>query len=161
MAKKRLKLDIGSGTVRRPGFIGIDCNPGCNPDIIRNMDSMFDIELDEETNVEHIWMDNSIEHFKYPSNILKLCWNFLVDDGVIEMKVPNAQWYPFLVIGWFVDIHKFWNWWMSREWKKERGLHYTLWTPYTAKLLLESLNFRNVTVKGWYLGKQFYVRAQK
>jgi len=143
-------LDLGCGNKPKKGYTGVDIN--YNPDIKWDLD--FGLP---DVWVNGIWMDNSLEHFKNPVRLLEDIYTKMYDGGILEIILPNVQWFPFLIFGWFVDIHKFWNWWMSK--KKYRGLHYTLWTPYTIKLTLETIGFKILKTRGWYLSKQFYIKA--
>lgn len=151
------KINLGAGTKKKEGYTSIDSNPECKPDILCDLNW----KLPYLENVEAFWLDNSLEHFKNPQSILEHCYLYLLPEGVIEIICPNVQWFPLLILGWFIDIHRFWNWWMTLPFKKGRGIHYTLWTPYTLRLALETIGFKVVKTKGWYLGKQFYIKAIK
>lgn len=152
------RLDIGCGTIRKPGYIGIDCNVACHPDV--HLDADEGLPCQDDT-IDAIWMDNSLEHFKRPSFVLEECHRVLKKDGVIEVIIPNCQWFPLWVMGLFCDIHWFWNWWMGLPFKRQRGFHYTLWTGTTLSLSLKTLGFRIVSTTGSWLAKQAYVKAIK
>ena len=135
-----MRLDIGCGKPeqKKNGYLGIDVNPDYMPDIL------YDCNLGLphiDKSIDAINMDNSLEHFWNPVFILQECKRILKNGGIIEIILPNCQFLPFLIVGWFTDILSFWNWWMNRSFKKERSIHYTLWTKETANLLLNSLGF--------------------
>jgi hypothetical protein len=48
-----MKIDLGCGPVKREGFLGIDNNPKCNPDVCMDMQSYVS-ELEENTIEEAI-----------------------------------------------------------------------------------------------------------
>ena len=151
-----MRLDLGCGTNTKEGYVGLDRNENYKPDIIYDInDGLY------FNDVEAIWIDNSLEHFRNPYFVLSECWGALKEEGILEIIIPNYQWFPFLVIGWFIDIHKFWNWWMTLPFKKERTIHYSLWTPYTLRLVLKTLGFKIEKTKGSYLSKEYYVKAKK
>jgi hypothetical protein len=109
--------------------------------------------------INDVWMDNSLEHLHDPVKLLNEIYIKMYDGRILEITCPNAQWFPLLVLGWFVDIHKFWNWWMVH--KNNRGLHFSLWTPHTIRLTLETIGFKILETKGTHLSKQFYIKAQR
>ena len=148
------KIDIGCGSKPKEGYIGLDCEPGCSPDILCDVNEGIIF-----TDLEAVWMDNSLEHVKDPIYLIKECHDALRLGGKIEIIIPNLQWWPLLILSWFTDLHRFWNWWMRR--KKNRGIHYTMWTPYTLQLAVRTAGFYIVEKKGWHLGKEFYIKAVK
>lgn len=151
-------LDIGCGNKPKEGYIGLDHNPFVHPDILWQAEQRIPFE---NQSISRIWLDNSLEHFSNPKEVLEECYRVLDYDGIIEIKIPNLQWFPLLILAWFVDIHKFWDWWMRLPFKKERGIHYTLWTKFTLELLLKECKFTILETKGWFLAKQIYIKANK
>jgi hypothetical protein len=147
-------LNLGCGNKIKEGYLGVDING--NPDI--KWDLNFGIQ-GQGWRIDDIWMDNSLEHLHNPIRLLEEIYLQMNQGGFLEITCPNVQWFPLLILGWFGDIHEFWNGWMAR--KNNRGLHYSLWTPYTLRLTLETIGFKVLETKGWYLGKQFYIKAQR
>jgi len=146
------RLNLGCGNKPKEGYLGVDIN--YNPDIKWDLNKgLPDLWIDA------VWMDNSLEHFHDPIGLLKEVYTKMYTNGILEITCPNTQWFPLLILGWFVDIHWFWNWWMGR--KKQRGLHYSLYTPYTLRLTLETIGFKILEVRGGYLSKQFYIKAER
>lgn len=148
-------LDIGCGNKPKSGYTGIDINPIYYPDILQDVNRgiFFNGRV-----IDAIWMDNSLEHLKEPIFVLKECRRVLKDNGILEIIIPNCQWWPLLILGWFTDIHQFWNGHMLR--KKNRGIHFSMWTPYTLRLTLIQWGFRILEEKGNHLSKEYYVKAQ-
>jgi len=154
---KKIKYDIGCGDKPKEGYIGIDTNPDYNPDLLLDADEGLPFK---DNTVDAIWMDNSLEHFANPIFILQECHRVLRSDGIIEVIIPNLQWWPLLIISWFTDLHKFWNNWMMKK-KPFRGIHFTMWTPYTLGWNMIYQDFNTLERKGWHLGKEFYIKAVK
>ena len=150
------RIDIGCGDKPRKGYIGLDIREEYKPNILCDVNEGLPFKDGE---VSAIWVDNSLEHFKNPIYILQECKRVLRNGGELEIIIPNCQWYPLLILGWFTDIHRFWNWWMNR--KGNRGLHYTLWSPYTLRFNLIQTGFGILEEKGWYLGKSYCTKAIK
>jgi hypothetical protein len=146
-----MNLNLGCGTKKKNGYLGVD--------IYGDPLIKWDLNDGFPWYVHNVWMDNSLEHIHNPIKLLEEIYTKMENGGVIEIILPNTQWFPLLILGWFCDIHWFWNWWMRR--KKNRGEHYTLWTPYTISLTLNTIGFKIIETKGWYLAKQFYIKAQR
>lgn len=155
-----VKLDIGCGTPeqKKPGYFGIDVNPDYNPDKLWNCDNGIPYNYDS---VDAIWMDNSLEHFVNPSYVLKESNRVLKEGGIIEIALPNLQYFPVMVAMFFGDIQKMWNKWMNSKYKTGRSQHWTLWTPEVLRLQLEHYGFEIIEERGWLYGKTFYMKARK
>lgn len=146
------RLNLGCGDKKKEGYLGVDINhnPHIKWDLNKGLPNMW---------VDDVWMDNSLEHIQNPIKLLEDIYLKMYNGGILEIICPNVQWFPLLIFGWFMDIHWFWNWWMRR--KKDRGIHYTLWSPYTLRLALETIGFKVIETKGWHLSKQFYIKGIK
>lgn len=157
---KTIRLDIGCGSPdqKKERYTGIDVNPDYKPDILHNCDEGIPFKSDS---VYAIWMDNSLEHFVNPSFVLKECHRVLKKEGVLEIKLPNLQYFPVLFAMFFGDVQFLWNKWMNSKYKTGRSQHYTLWTPEVLRLQLEHYGFGVVYTKGWLYSKEFYFAAVK
>lgn len=86
-----LKLDIGSGAVARPGFIGIDLSAGA--DIV--WDLQWGLPFPDNT-VSEIRSDHCFEHLEL-SLVLKVfaeCYRVLIPGGLLDFSVPHFD--PYL-----------------------------------------------------------------
>jgi len=53
-------VDLGCGTKKRPGAIGVDSNPDSNPDVLHDLDT-FPYPFDDSS-FDEIYLDNVLEH---------------------------------------------------------------------------------------------------
>jgi predicted SAM-dependent methyltransferase len=88
---KELKLDLGCGPIKRPGFVGLDLSPGA--DI--QWDIRWGLPFDDNSVVE-IRSDHFLEHFELPMavEILRECRRVLVSGGILDFTVPHID--PYL-----------------------------------------------------------------
>lgn len=86
MAKRKIiKLDLGCGNNKKPGFIGIDIDKNSDADIIA---SALDIPL-ADNSVDQIHSSNLVEHF-YPEETQKFfseIYRILKKDGQANLKI--------------------------------------------------------------------------
>lgn len=156
-----IMLDIGCGSPdqKKEGYFGIHVNPDYKPDKLWNCDNGI---LYDYNSVDAIWMDNSLEHFVNPSYVLSECARVLKKGGVLEIKLPNLQYWPVaLAMPFLPDVQLAWNRWMDSKWKKGRSIHYTLWTHEVLRLQLEHYGFNIIHKEGGWLSKEIYVIAEK
>lgn len=86
-----LRLDLGCGSFKRPGFVGVDLSP--------HADIQWDIQLGlpfEDNSITEIRSDHFFEHLELPCvvEILRQCHRVLVPDGVLDFTVPHLD--PYL-----------------------------------------------------------------
>ena len=98
-----LKLNLGCGDVRIPGFLGMD--------IIYTdaVDRICDLERQwcfEDNSVSRIIANDIIEHLKDPIHAMNEIWRVCRDGAIVEMQIPTTD-----GRGAFQDpTHKsFWN----------------------------------------------------
>jgi hypothetical protein len=91
MVDTDLKLNLGSGVKRIPGFINVDYSPECSPDIVMNLEETpwsFDTD-----SVSHITMFHVLEHLgQTPASflsIMKELYRICKDNAMIEIVVPH------------------------------------------------------------------------
>lgn len=84
-----VKLNIGCGGVRLPGYIGIDSNPKSGADIIRPAHNLpyLDGEVDE------IRSSHMLEHVEHLSATLFEWFRVLKPGGLLWIRVPNFEVY--------------------------------------------------------------------
>ena len=89
---KPIKIDIGCGFHKKPGFIGIDINPDCNPD--HCLDLSRDKLPFKDNSVDEVYSYNAFEH------IQNLDYDFLLErelyrvcrhGAIMNIYVPHWQ----------------------------------------------------------------------
>lgn len=90
------KLELGAGYHPTPGFITLDANPACNPDIVG---PAFPLQLGDGT-VGELRAVDVLEHISYrrTAEVLADWFRVLVPGGRLYVQVPDAA----LVMEWFV-----------------------------------------------------------
>lgn len=81
-----LKLDIGCGTSKRDGFIGVDIIMLEGVDIVHDL-TKFPYPF-VENSVEEIWMDNVLEHLENPLLVMNEIYRICKSDAKITISVP-------------------------------------------------------------------------
>jgi len=147
------KIDIGCGSPEQKykDCYGIDISKKYNPDLVHDCNEGLPFK-DEQ--LDFINSDNSLEHFPNAYYVLKECYRCLDYYGTMRLVVPSGSYFPFRIIGLCMDVMRFWNWWMSTPWKKERGLHYQLFTKALIILWANTVGFKIQSVKSKKLGKE-------
>jgi len=87
--QKNLKLNIGSGHTKIPGYLNVDIDPHCKPDIIADARNLKSVK--NET-VSEILCSHVLEHFISCDIflILREIWRALENQGSITVTVPDA-----------------------------------------------------------------------
>jgi SAM-dependent methyltransferase len=85
-----MKLNLGCGYNKLPGYINVDQDPLCEPDIVADLEDVLPFEDDS---VDEIVMSHVLEHLgqstKSYLNIWKELYRVLRDKGVIKITVPH------------------------------------------------------------------------
>jgi predicted SAM-dependent methyltransferase len=84
------KLNLGSGTYRKEGYLNVDLFPGgdITLDLRRNLP--FDSNC-----CELIFSEHFIEHIDYPdaaANLFRECLRILKPNGILRFSVPDTEW---------------------------------------------------------------------
>ena len=82
-----MKLDIGCGKLKHPGYIGIDIQD-CGQEIIRDLENQC-LPFDSDS-VDEILAHSFLEHVHNIWFILDECWRVLKKDGTINIIVPHG-----------------------------------------------------------------------
>ena len=87
-AAKSLKLDLGCGQNKAPGFIGIDIKPGLGVDKIWNLEKGLPYPDDtaDEIRAYHI-----LEHLSNPIRTMSEIWRALRDGGILRFEIPSTK----------------------------------------------------------------------
>lgn len=83
-----LKLDIGCGPSKRPGYLGIDCSPWPGVDYIVDMDKE-QIPLPPGS-ASHVFSSHCLEHVREPMRFFSEIARLLRDGGEAEIWTPYA-----------------------------------------------------------------------
>ncbi|MDD4938556.1 MAG: methyltransferase domain-containing protein [Candidatus Omnitrophica bacterium] len=85
---KTIKLNLGCGQRRIPGFTGVDNNPNATAaQVTHNLES-FPYPF-EDNSVDEILMDHILEHLESPINILIELYRICKDEAQITLKSPH------------------------------------------------------------------------
>lgn len=155
-----VRIDIGCGTQNEkyPGCIGIDINPLYNPDILADVEK--GIPFGDNT-VNFINSDNSLEHFRQPYTVLKEMYRVLKTGGEVRLVVPNCQYFPLIFINFIFDLDKFWFWYMTLPTKKERSIHWHLFTRHLIEKMCTDIGFEIISSKGYLWSKEIKLDLKK
>lgn len=87
-----MKLNLGCGYNKLPGYINVDHDPRCEPDIVADLEQLLPFE---DNSVDEIVLHHVLEHLgqdtKTYLNIWKEYYRILKDQGVIKITVPHWQ----------------------------------------------------------------------
>lgn len=91
-----MKLNLGSGTKRYPGYTNIDCDAGSNPDYVVDLEH-DKLPFDDNT-VEHVLAHHVLEHlgdgfFHCLREIYRVC----KPGAIIDVRVPHPRHDTFLI----------------------------------------------------------------
>lgn len=85
-----MKLHLGSGKIRKEGFINIDIDPETNPDKVFDLNKDLDYK---DNSVDEILASHLLEHLHRNSlGVLKDWYRMLKKGGKLEVRVPNLEW---------------------------------------------------------------------
>jgi predicted SAM-dependent methyltransferase len=89
-SKQTIRLDLGCGSCKREGFIGIDLSP--------EADIQWDISNGlpfPDNSVSEIRSDHFFEHLELPVvvNTFRECHRVLLPDGILDFTVPHVDAY--------------------------------------------------------------------
>jgi hypothetical protein len=114
-----MKLDLGCGTRKQEGFIGVDSITFPGVDVVS--DALDYLKTLEDKSVEYINMSHFLEHFTGPQRVelMNECYRVLKDFGIVLVTCPSwsheraygdptHQWPP--VTSWtFFYMNKAWR----------------------------------------------------
>ena len=91
MPEPALKLNLGSGAKRIPGYVNVDSSAECNPDILMDLEQVpWDFP---DSSVSHIVMSHVLEHLgQTPQaflSIMRELYRICCDGADIEITVPH------------------------------------------------------------------------
>jgi predicted SAM-dependent methyltransferase len=155
-----IRLNLGCGKHKTPGFVNIDLDPNVNPDMV------FDLSKNlpyPKNSVHSIFASHILEHLhmNLSERVLKNWYDVLKKDGILEIMVPNLTWAAQRILededikdDWILKVI------YGGEWNGFQH-HQTGFTPKRLTNLLERIGFKIklcfTLLQGWNL----YVRCQK
>ncbi len=81
-----MRLNLGSGWVRKQDYLNIDSNPDTNPDIVAKVPP-----LDfADNSVEEIYASHFLEHVEDIVFLMNECFRVLKPGGIMNIRVPYA-----------------------------------------------------------------------
>src|SRR5262245_42475409 len=86
-AGRGLRLNLGGGERRLPGYFSLDCVPATNPDILADLNAPL-TELPDNS-VEAIYARHTLEHVTRLLELLQELHRITRPDGRIEIIVPH------------------------------------------------------------------------
>lgn len=81
-----MKLDIGCGKSKRPGFTGVDILPLDGVDIVHNLNS-FPYPFQDDS-IDEIWMDQVLEHVEQPMMVVQELFRICKPGAKLTIGVP-------------------------------------------------------------------------
>jgi predicted SAM-dependent methyltransferase len=80
------KLDLGCGSSKREGFLGVDSLQLPGVDIVHNL-TQFPYPF-EDNSIEEIWMDNVLEHLPNPLRVMEELHRICKNGARVNIAVP-------------------------------------------------------------------------
>lgn len=87
-----MKLNIGSGYSKPEGFVNIDCDSHCNPDILLELDDVNLILPFDDNSIDEIRAYHILEHIGigFP-RLMQEMYRVLIPGGIIDIKLPHPH----------------------------------------------------------------------
>jgi len=83
---KKLKLDLGCGSSKKAGFLGVDVIQLEGVDVVHDL-NMFPYPFKEDS-VDEMWLDNVLEHLDKPLLVLEELYRIAKNHAKITIAVP-------------------------------------------------------------------------
>lgn len=81
------RLNLGCGWFKKPGYVNVDMNPLCNPDVVHDLNTFPYPFPDNEFDV--VSADHIIEHLENPFSVMEELHRILKDNGLLTVLVPH------------------------------------------------------------------------
>lgn len=92
-AKEKLKLNLGCGYKKRAGFINVDIDGGCQPDLILDLENKSWPWADNS--VSEVSMDHILEHLGETKaqyfHVIKELYRVCSAGAIIQIRVPHPR----------------------------------------------------------------------
>lgn len=138
-----MKLNLGCGKEKYPGFVNIDADPGVNPDLVFDISKPFPYEKDT---VDEIWMIHVIEHFEniLHKSILEECHRVLKPGGILFIAYPEFS----TCVSYYLSDHRgmkeFWKATIFGRQSRPGDYHLALMETPAFILLLTTIGFEEI-----------------
>lgn len=83
-----LRIDLGCGTWKPEGFIGVDISPSPNVDVVANLNRRFPFS---DNSAEIIRAHDVVEHLDNRIHTMNELWRISKPDGLIDIRVPSTD----------------------------------------------------------------------
>jgi SAM-dependent methyltransferase len=80
-------LDLGCGSAKAPGALGIDISADTDADIVHDLD-VFPYPLDDGS-FDHVLMQDVIEHLREPIRVMEELHRILRPGGRVHLRTPH------------------------------------------------------------------------
>jgi SAM-dependent methyltransferase len=80
-------LDVGCGSAKWPGAVGLDISSDTDADIVHDLDS-FPYPL-EDSAFDHVLMQDVLEHLRDPIRVVEELHRVLRPDGRLQLRTPH------------------------------------------------------------------------
>jgi predicted SAM-dependent methyltransferase len=157
--KKPIRLDLGSGRSKPPGFVGIDLLLQPRIDLIHNLEEGLPFPADSLTEIRASHVLEHLPHRLAP-RLLNECYRVLIPGGKITIKVPDLQ----KVLEGFLNLPEQKRWDTAWEWifgsqKREGQFHKTGFTRTRLAGLLKEVGFQEITIENYRTGYKTSLNA--
>lgn len=93
-----LKLNLGCGTRKLPGFVNVDKAPGCDPDLLVDLERFPWPFADDSA--DHVVLHHTLEHLGAAAEtylgVIRELYRVCAPDATIEITVPHPRHDSFL-----------------------------------------------------------------
>ena len=89
ISKQMVKLNIGCGEKKLPGFINIDIEKKYKPELCFNISDISEYSRFTNDSVELIRASHILEHTNNPEEIMKEWHRMLKPDGIVVLRMPH------------------------------------------------------------------------
>jgi predicted SAM-dependent methyltransferase len=150
--KKPIKLDLGSGRSKPPGFVGIDLLLQPRIDLVHNLEAGLPFPANSVTEIRASHVLEHLPHRSAP-RLLKDCFRVLIPGGKITIKVPDLQ----KVLESFLNLPEQKHWDNAWEWifgnQQHVGqFHKTGFTNARLEKLLKDSGFKKIAIASYRTG---------
>jgi SAM-dependent methyltransferase len=80
-------LDVGCGSAKTAGAVGIDISPNTDADVVHDLDQ-FPYPLEDES-FDHVLMQDVLEHLSEPIRVLEELHRVLRPGGRLQLRTPH------------------------------------------------------------------------